>query len=660
MSRANPSRLARLRALLAVPINDPDLARSQFAAFSRQAPLLYAILIINSIALAWTHASCAPGLLTYFMPAVLCAATLDRARVWFGARGRIISGEEALRLMRFTMLRVTLIATGFTCWSLLLLPYGDAYARCHVAFFMSVTVVSSIFCLMHLRGAALLLTFIVVPAAAICFIASGNPVLIAMALNISLVSIGVIFALNRNYQDFIALILSRRELITRQRETQHLSDENLRLANQDSLSGLPNRRRFFAELEATLGEAELPARRFAVVLLDLDRFKGVNDVYGHGAGDRLLAQVGLRLKQLARQDIFIARLGGDEFGVILGRLKDDADIREFAEAAATALRGTCMVGDRPANISCSMGAASFPEAGHTAAELFEGADYALYHAKQTRKGSLVIFSAEHETVIRRAATIEQAFRAADLAAELWLAFQPIFDIRLGKIVAFETLARWTSPELGLIGPDVFIPLAERNQMIGRLTLILLGKALAVAASWPREIHVSFNLSAHDLADARTMAEVRRIVLSSRVEPVRIEFEVTETALLQDFSEAAKAIALLHALGTRVSLDDFGTGYSSLGYVHRLTLDKIKIDRSFVTDVDRSTAAPNIIKTILDLCRNLGLQCVVEGVETKSQLQVLTALGCRLVQGYLLSRPVPASEIGRLLAAQPAQPDPVAR
>jgi predicted signal transduction protein with EAL and GGDEF domain len=231
-----------------------------------------------------------------------------------------------------------------------------------------------------------------------------------------------------------------------------------------------------------------------------------------------------------------------------------------------------------------------------------------------------------------------------LESELWIAFQPIVDVLNNRVIAFEALARWHSAELGPIGPDVFIPIAERSQMIGRVTEILLAQALAAARHWPASIGLSFNLSAQDLITVDTMGAVRRIVAESGVAPSRIAFEVTETALLADFDQAVRAVDSLHALGASIALDDFGTGYSSLGYVQRLPLDKIKIDRRFVADADVNRTSANIVKIIVDLCRNLDLVCVVEGVETESQLRAIVSLGCRFVQGYVLSRPVAADAV----------------
>jgi diguanylate cyclase (GGDEF)-like protein len=469
-----------------------------------------------------------------------------------------------------------------------------------------------------------------------------------MAVNMLLVSIALTVVMLRNYEDFAALISSRRELILRQQETQRLSDENLRLANLDSLSSLPNRRSFFEELDRTIAWAERDGARFAVAVLDLDRFKGINDVYGHAAGDRLLTQVGLRLKRIASDTLFIARLGGDEFGAILFDGTTDRGIEAFGAGLKTLFAGPCVVGDKLATISCSVGVALYPKAGRTAEELFERADYALYFGKEIKKGEMVVFSDEHETTIRHSSRLEQALRGADFEAEMWMAFQPIVDMARRRVIAFEALARWQSPELGAVRPDQFIKVAERTQMIGPLTEVLLKKALTAAAGWPPSVRVCFNLSANDLIDKDTMAAVRRAVLASGVGPSRIEFEVTETALLQDFELASASIDGLRALGARVSLDDFGAGFASLGYVHRLTLDKIKIDQSFIADVDVSRTSPNIIRSIVDLCRNLDLECVVEGVETESQLRALMALGCQYMQGYLLSRPVPAEQVMRVI------------
>ncbi len=637
-----------LISLFSLPVNDPELAASQLTMLSQQVPLLYLILLSNAAALSYTHYNSAPKALTLILPAILIIAACWRLTIWWRWRHRHLDPSRTIKRLRIVIIVTLIQGAVFTLWALSLFPYGNAYAQCHVEFFMSLTVICCNFCLMQLRAAALLLSLTVTIPFLLFFLHTGHPVLIAIAGNMLLVNIGMILVLLRNHNNFNALIISQRELTKRQQETQSLSDENLRLANLDPLTSLPNRRRFFAELELVMIRAEQEGRRFAVALLDLDRFKSVNDVHGHAAGDRLLTQVGMRLKRLTTDDFFIARLGGDEFGIILSDCQIDADVIDFGSIIRQALQGPCVIGDRLSSITCSLGVAIYPSAGNNAQELFERADYALYHGKQNKKGGLVIFSAEHETTIRRAARLEQALRLADYDLEMSMTYQPIVDVLASRVIAFEALARWESPELGSIGPDLFIPAAERTQTIGELSAILLKKALRAALNWPASITLCFNLSAQILASAETMILILQIVQSSGLAPSRIEFEVTETALLQDFDSAAQAISQLRQLGARVALDDFGSGFSSLGYVHRLELDKIKIDKSFLTDIAHNQAAAAIIKTILALCNNLQLDCVVEGVETEAQLRTVVMLGCHHIQGYFLSKPVKEEAVTRLI------------
>jgi diguanylate cyclase (GGDEF)-like protein len=640
--------LAYLLGLFRIPVEQPELVMSQYAAMTRQIPALYLILGSNVAILAATHFTSAPRLLTLGVPAPMLVLVCGRSLQWLRRHGQAVELGVAVARLQSTVLLVGVLGSAFTVWSLALLPYGNAYAQCHVEFFMAITVITTCFSLMQLRAAALLLVLVMFVPFGVVFLTSPHLVMAAIAINMVLVAVAMVLALQRFHADFAALILSEHELSRRQQETQRLSDENLKLANLDALTSLPNRRRFFAELEEVLGQATRQNQRLAVALIDLDRFKGVNDVYGHAAGDRLLTQVGLRLKRLAGPDVFIARLGGDEFGVIITNCRTDTTIYNFGADVKRLLSGPCVVGDRLATISCSVGVALFPQAGTGAEELFERADYALYHGKQRHKGELVLFSDEHEVHIRRSAQIEHAFRAADFDSEMWVAFQPIVDVIESRVLAFEALARWDSRELGLVGPDVFVPLAERTQMIGKLTEVLLAKALQAARAWPGQVGLCFNLSAQNLGSPETMSTVHKLVRASGIAMSRVEFEVTETALLEDFEVAAEAIDKLRALGVRVALDDFGTGFSSLGYVHRLKLDKIKIDKSFVSDVDRSASAPAIIKTIVALCRNLNLDCVVEGVETEAQLHIVSSLGCRHVQGFYVSRPVTEDAVTRLI------------
>ena len=438
---------------------------------------------------------------------------------------------------------------------------------------------------------------------------------------------------------------------------ERLHGDALKLANCDALTGLPNRRSFFRE-------AETQGALFDLALIDLDGFKPINDIYGHSVGDELLIAVASRLrdqcgtKGFAARQAFAARMGGDEFAVILPGQRSEAELQAFGIALCDALRETYLLGGVAANISASVGFVRSAGDGLTVSQLLERADYALYFAKQNLRGAPVIFTRAHEAEMHDFSIVDQTLRAADLDAELSIVFQPQVDAIARRTVSFEALARWTSPRLGRVGPDVFIKAAERSGLITRITLILLEKALAGVADWPAEMRVSFNLSARDLRSSLAIANIRDTVKRSGVDPARIEFEITETAMLTDFEQACEALLQLKAMGCRIAVDDFGSGYSSFSYIHRLPVDKIKIDRSFVTQLVTHGSAVKIIKTIIDLCRNLHLDCVIEGVETERELTQLLNVKARYIQGYFFARPMPAADIAGYLASELTLPEAI--
>ncbi|MGD0720887.1 MAG: EAL domain-containing protein, partial [Roseiarcus sp.] len=372
-------------------------------------------------------------------------------------------------------------------------------------------------------------------------------------------------------------------------ETRRLGLENARLANTDGLTALPNRRRFLTALDQTLRPATRHGRRFTVGLIDLDGFKSVNDLHGHAVGDKVLVETARRLRELCDSDTLVARLGGDEFGIIVEADLSEAEIRALGARLCEVLAAPVALPGIVVEVSGSIGFAVFPQAGPSAELLFERADYALAHAKEHRRGRTAIFSIEHEAEIRRMANMEMCLRHADLETEMALHFQPIVDVVRGRTIAFEALARWTSPTLGRVAPDVFIRLAERSDLINRLTAVLLRRALAQARTWPEAIHVSFNLSTRDLASREAVGGIMAIIEESGVAPGRVDLEVTETALIRDVGQAKTALLALRAMGVGISLDDFGTGYSSLSFVQQFPIDKIKVDRSFVREVETKPA-----------------------------------------------------------------------
>ena len=627
--------------LFRIDTGNYELMSAQLAAFSRQVPLLYFILSVNSIALAFTHYAVAPVSLTVIFPGFLVGACAIRCLIWLRRRNRVVEPEAAARTLRATVVLAGVLGFVFLAWALSLSPCCDTSRHDHIVFFVGITVVSCIFCLMHVRPAALVLTVTVIAPFVIFLLASGDVVRVAIGLNLFLVTVAMIYILIICSGQFAIMVNG-------QVETRRLSNENFRLANVDSLTGLPNRRQFFHRLSVLAEHARTANHRFVVGVLDLDGFKAVNDLYGHGVGDRVLEEAGQRLLQLDGTQ-FIARLGGDEFGIII-----DADLDPEAVVAVGST--VCSIFDAPfavagivAKIGGSMGFALAPDAGTGAELLYERADYALYHAKAKYRGRPVIFSREHEVEIRRLSTIEHTLRSIDLDAELSLHFQPIVNVATARLMGFEALARWHNPELGHVAPDVFISVAERTELIGTITQVLLRKAVAAARSWPEDIFLSFNLSMRDLVSQTTILQIVSIIESSGIDPRRIIIEVTETALMQDYELVQESLGILRSMGLKVALDDFGSGQSSLSYVHQLSLDKIKIDRAFVRNIATQENARNIVKTVIDLCRNLKFDCVVEGVETAEQADIIGELGCSTMQGYFFAKPMPQGEVDAFIA-----------
>ena len=629
--------LLGLRALMSVPKDNPGLIKAQYLALSRQLPMMYFILLTNTLMLAGTHYAVAPRWLTVYCPLIMTLFGVIRAAEWVRTRNRPRSPAQMLSALKRTNRLAPIVASAFTAWSLALFPYGDSYTQAHVGFYMAITVIGCIFCMMHLLPAALATTAVVNTAFVVFFASTSIVTFVATAIDVLLVSIAMLVILKAQYGDFT-------RLVNMQAQTAKLSEENLKLANQDSLTGLANRRQFFSRLDTLLADARAQGTRLAVGLIDLDGFKPVNDLYGHSVGDRLLCQVGQRLSRLQGEDVHLARLGGDEFSLIITRVLNDEQLRAFGERVCASLREPFLLVDLPIQISGSLGLATFPDQAFSATDVYEHADYALYQSKRHGPGTACLFSTAHRQQLNREGLTEQALRRADLEREFYMVFQPIVDIRSKQTVAFEALARWESPELGNVPPGDFISTAERVGMVNRLTLPLLNKALNAAARWPAGIRLAFNLSAHDCASEEAAQQIVELIKRSPFDPACLDLEITETAAIQDLPQTQRAISRFRELGCGISLDDFGTGYSSLSQIHALPLTKLKVDRTFVTDLHLDPASFKIVKSLIALCQDMQLECIVEGVETVTELGALKNLGCTRAQGYLFAKPMRASEI----------------
>ncbi|MCZ4344910.1 EAL domain-containing protein [Devosia neptuniae] len=625
-----------IKRLFSVP-DDPELVLAQAQALSRQVPLMYAMVLVNTVILASTHVGVAPDLLAIYVPAILTLASLARIASWWRDRGNWQDLEKARRSIGMMMRVMPVLSVGFAVWTIGLLPYGDGYQQSQVVFFCGITTIGCMFCLMHVRAAALTMGALALLPFTLVMLAMNHPVLAAMAINLAAVVVVMLFVLMGNYRDFSALVASRTAMAQKQTETQRLSDENDRLANVDTLTGLPNRRSFDRHLDQMLSTPQPEGSEIAVVRLDLDSFKSVNEIFGQITGDRVLVEVARRLNMLRPPGTFVSRLGVDNFALVLSGPMSDDILNKFGAVLCRAMRSSFDLQSANIHLSASVGLAT-ARPGDSAAMVYDRADYVTSLAKRDCRGSALVFAERHEHEISKVRRIEHELYTADLDAELSIVFQQQFDTALNCTTGYEVLARWNSPVLGQVSPVEFIPLAERTGVICRITQTVLRKALAASAKLPQHIRLSVNLSANDVGSTPATEAIIELVEAAG-QPCRIDFEITETAIMRDMKQAGDALASLLTLGSRIALDDFGTGHSSLTHVQKLPLDRIKIDRSFVADIVGDTTSRAIVKTMVDMSHNLGISCVFEGVETQEQLTTLKALGGTLMQGYLFGRPV---------------------
>ncbi|MDG4720241.1 MULTISPECIES: putative bifunctional diguanylate cyclase/phosphodiesterase [Thalassospira] len=627
----------RVADIFKIHTEKPELIRAQVKALSRQIPVLYMLLLANAVALAYTHYGVAPDWLTIYAVLVLATVCIVRAIAWSRATVDIDDFEACVgHLRRIRILAVT-VAVLFTAWAITMFDYGDAYQQGHVAYFISITVVGCIFCLVNFPPAAMLVVVIVLGTFVLFFGFSANEVYVAIAVNMALVSVMIIQIIRSFYANFAGLIDSQLDLEEQHKTTIELSRQNEALALIDPLTGLSNRRAFFAFLEDTVSKS-VPGTQFAVAMIDLDGFKPVNDVHGHPAGDELLVLAGERLRRILGPETLLARLGGDEFGVVLTEHSDAIELIDLGQSLCAALNRPFALSSISVQVSASLGFATFPNVARSSNGLFERADFALYHAKKNCPGEPVLFAAHHETLIRHDSQIEQALRKADLSSELTLFYQPVYDLGSGEVVSMEALARWDSVLMGRVSPGTFFPVAEKTGQVNFLTRVLFEKLLVDMADWPVSVAVSFNLSARDIILSDTVEWLIDQIKLHGIDPSRVTFEVTETAFLRDFAAARTSMRYLRTHGARIALDDFGIGYSSLRYVHELEFDVLKVDRSFVKPLPGNERSQRIVKTVIDMCANLGIDCILEGIETDQQRDVIIGLGGQLMQGYFFARP----------------------
>jgi diguanylate cyclase (GGDEF)-like protein/PAS domain S-box-containing protein len=428
-------------------------------------------------------------------------------------------------------------------------------------------------------------------------------------------------------------VVAVRDLKARKDAEQHIYF----LAHHDALTSLPNRSHFNARVDQEVA-ALTPGNRLAVLCLDLDRFKEVNDLFGHAAGDKVLQVVASRISAVLGERQMLARLGGDEFAILMPDVAGPAAAGRFAETILETLRASGSSESSDSHIATSIGIALCPDDAPDRQSLLTHADTALYRAKTEGRNTYRFFEAKMGAEVRERRMLEHDLRLAVPRGELRLSYQPQQEAKSGNVVGFEALLRWKHPIRGEISPVVFIPIAEETGAILQIGDWVLRTACREAASWPQPLKIAVNVSAVQLYNASFVQELHEILLETGLPPRRLEIEITETALVRDFNRTLAMLRQIKALGIAIAMDDFGTGYSSLSNLRAFPFDRIKIDRSFIKSVNSNGQAATIVRAVLGLGRGLGLPVLAEGVETGAELQFLQDEMCDEVQGYLLGRP----------------------
>jgi diguanylate cyclase (GGDEF)-like protein len=479
-------------------------------------------------------------------------------------------------------------------------------------------------------------------------------------LGLQLLVAAVIFQL-------IALVLIR-QLYEQRRQTQIARREYERrkrtqaamerMATQDALTGLPNRRQLEEQLQQRVAESSRYQRRLAVLFIDLDNFKHVNDTHGHAVGDELLKVISSRMQGCLRSYDFLARFGGDEFVVVLNDLHDEGEVERVASKLLESIKPGVELADHQTYVSATIGISLFPDDATEPADLLRHADAAMYTAKSSGRDCYRFFTAALNKAMRQQQIIESGLRNALGSNDLYLVYQPKLDVATGQVTSCEALLRWRRDGIE-IPPCEFIPVAERSMLMRQIETFVIEESVSQRARWSREgvgeLRININLSGQGLLVGDTLGQIEEALQRFDVQPDQIGIELTEHTLIEATKTTISGLQRLRERGCAISLDDFGTGYSSLGYLKRLPIDVLKIDRAFIRDLPVSAQDASIVSAICAMGHSLGKRTLAEGVETQAQLDCVEQHGCQLIQGYLICRPIPAHAFIDWLRRHRAEP-----
>ncbi|MGE3691966.1 MAG: putative bifunctional diguanylate cyclase/phosphodiesterase [Novosphingobium sp.] len=606
------------------------LVREQYQLVAKQIPVLYAIIIINCFFMAAVAATLVSWNLAFAFPAIAIPVMIYRIYYWRRQGNNNLSNNDfsgMRRVLRGNAVMANVLAMLLAAWSVSILFHMPSRDAAFVPVFTILSMITCAYCLSAYPAAAysVILSGSTYITAAMAM--TGDFLLIAMAANIGLVSVMVVYMVAHQHGQLRRLVQSGSKLM---RQRGHAKN----LAHKDQLTGLSNRRALIHYMRSQRNRHG-PA---AMIMIDMNGFKPVNDTFGHLAGDRLLVTIGERLTEVVGETGHVARLGGDEFCIFVPGMNEADRAQELAETILAAIKQPQFVEGHLLHLGAAIGIATSDRTSDNPHELLQRSDIALYEAKALGGNAISLFEDRMEARVRRRTLIEQSLADRQQVEGIELLYQPIFEMRTNRMVGYEALARWKHPDLGRVPPSEFIEAAERSGKARRLTLHLFRQAVAEACTWPDDLVLSFNLSGSGLCTAGFEESLPSILNEYGFAPERLKIEITETALLADAASAWRVLGSLRERGIRIVLDDFGAGHASIGYLRDLQLDGVKLDGSLIKQIAHDARSRKLLMGVLQLCRSIGVSVTAEMVETELQLTTLQAFPIDFVQGFFLGRP----------------------
>ncbi len=621
-----------------------ELVAAQYRALRNQIPLMYALMIVDAGFLAAATFHEVPLLLSVGAPILLALLATGRALIWLKRPGAIAEIGNIRRYLRGTVVVAAILSTAFGGWGFVLMSFATPEQVFAIALYIFVGAIGCCYCLQALPAAARLVLLLGAAPVTARLLLSHDWYLFGIGVNFVLVAALIGKMLSSYHDGYIDMLNSRSEMLVEQARAQSAERRAQQLAYQDVLTELPNRRALSENLAGLRFLA--PQRALALLVLDLDHFKAVNDVHGHHAGDELLQRVAACLTEILEGTGTAYRLGGDEFAITLDLDPAQSDLPEVtAHRIVTKLAAPFWIDGLVHHIGGSIGISLYPRDATDSETLMRRADIALYQAKSCGRSQYRMFERAMDAEIVRRSVLEQEFRRDLVQGAFRPYYQPIVHLESGDITGFEMLARWKRDDGTDVGPCEFIPIAEECGLVGELMLSLLEQACVDATAWGPGLTLSINVSPTQLKDRWLSEKILRVLTQTGLPPQRLKLEITENALIAEPAHAKLVVESLKNQGVLLALDDFGTGYSSIQHLRILPFDNVKIDRSFITGIEHDAEAHRMAVSIIHLAFNLGLSVVAEGVESAGVLAILKEIGCAEGQGYFFGRAV--SQAGAL-------------